>query len=56
MGNVNFFLCDLTFETRKQLVHNLGDEHSNRVRNSMERVYDPDEDDYILVPKTKPKA
>ena len=60
--NVNFcYICDLAFETRKQFVkHNLSDEHLNRVRKEfeyeaegeiLERLYNPDEDDYILKPK-----
>ena len=64
--NVNFFyICDLAFETRKQFVkHNLGDEPLNRARKEfeyevedeiLERVYNPDEDDYILKPKDNTK-
>ena len=60
--NVNFFyICDLAFETRKQFVkHNLSDEQLNRARKEfeyevedeiLERVYNPDEDDYILKPE-----
>ena len=60
--NVIFcYIRDLAFEARKQFVkHNLGDEHLNRARKEyeyeledeiLERVYNPDEDDYIL--KTK---
>ena len=60
--NVNFcYICDLAFETRKQFVkHNLSDEHVNRARKeyedevedeTRERVYNSDEDDYILTPK-----
>ena len=60
--NVNFcYICDLAFETRKQFVkHNLSDEHLNRARKEfeyemedeiLEKVYNPDEDDYILKPK-----
>ena len=54
-------MCDLAFETRKQfLKHNLSDEHLNRARKEyeyevedeiLERVYNPDEDHYILKPK-----
>ena len=57
--NVNFcYICALAFETRKQFVkHNLSDEHLNRGRKEyeyevedeiLERVHNPDEDDYIL--------
>ena len=55
--NVNFcYICDLAFETRKQFVkHNLSDEHLNRARKEYEdevedetRVYNSDEDDYVL--------
>ena len=57
--NVNFrYICDLTFETRKQFVeHNLSDEHLNKARKAyedevedeiLEKVYNPDEDDYVL--------
>ena len=60
--NVNFcYICDLGFETRKQFVkHKLSDEHLNRARKEYEdevedetrkRVYNPDEDDYVLRPK-----
>ena len=60
--NVNFcYICDLAFETRKQFVkHNLSDEHLNRARKeyeddvedeTRERVYNSDEDDYVLRPK-----
>ena len=51
----------MAFETRKHFVkHNLSDEHLNRARKEyeyevedeiLERVYNPDEDDYILKPK-----
>ena len=64
--NVNFcYICDLAFETRKQfLEHNLSDEHLNRARREyedevedeiLERVYEPDEDDYTLKPKDNTK-
>ena len=64
--NVNFnYICDLAFETRKQFVkHNLSDEHLNRARKEyeyelqdeiLERVNNPDEDDYILKPKDNTK-
>ena len=64
--NINFcYICDLAFETKKQFVeHNLGDEHLNRARKEyeyeaedeiLERVYNPDEDNYILKPKDKTK-
>ena len=64
--NVNFcYICDLAFETRKQFVkHNLSDEHLNRSRKeyedevedeTRERVYNSDEDDYILKPKDNTK-
>ena len=60
--NVNFcYICDLAFETRKQFVkQNLSDEHLNKARKEyedevedeiLERVYNPDEDDYVLRPK-----
>ena len=60
--NLNFcYTCDLAFETRKQFVkHNLSDEHLNRARKEneyevedeiLERMYNPDEDNYILKPK-----
>ena len=60
--NLNlFYICDLAFETRKKFVeHNLSDEHLNRARKENEygvedeilkRMYNPDEDDYILKPK-----
>ena len=60
--NVNFcYICDLAFETRKQIVkHNLSDEHLKRARKeyedeveyeTRERVYNSDEDDYVLRPK-----
>ena len=60
--NVNFcYICDLAFETRKQFFkHNLSDEHLNRARmeyedevedETRERVYNSDEDDYVLRPK-----
>ena len=59
--NVNFcYICDLAFETRKHFVkHNLSDEHLNRARKeyeyeveveTRERVYNSDEDDYVLRP------
>ena len=51
----------MAFETRKQFIkHNLSDEHLNRARKEFEnevedetreRVYDVEEDDYILKPK-----
>ena len=61
--NVNFCsICDLAFETRKQFVkHSLGDENLNKAKKeyedevedeTKERVYDVEEDDYILKPKT----
>ena len=64
--NVNIcYICDLAFETRKQFVkHKLSDEHLNRARKEYEdeveheilgRVYNPDEDDYILKPKDNTK-
>ena len=64
--NVNFcYICDLAFETRKQFVkHNLSDEHLNRARKEyeyevedeiLERLYNPDEDDYSLKPKDNAK-
>ena len=64
--NVNFcYICDLAFETRKQFVkNNLSDEHLNRARKEfeyevedeiLERVYNPDEDDFILKPKDNTK-
>ena len=77
LENVNFcYICDLAFATRKQFVkHNLSDEHLNRARKEyeyevedevLERVYNPDEDDYdlkskdntkdIIKPKTETKA
>ena len=60
--SVNFcYICDLAFETMKQFIkHNLGDERLNRARKeyddevedeTKERVYDVEEDDYILKPK-----
>ena len=65
--NVNFcYICDFAFETRKQFVkHNLSDEHRARkeyedeVENpqsgftdeTREKVYNSDEDDYVLRPK-----
>ena len=60
--NVNFcYICDLAFETRKQFVkHKISDEHLNRARKEyedevedeiLERLYNPDEDDYIFKPK-----
>ena len=66
VGNINFcYVCDLAFETGKQLMkHNLSDEHLNIVRKvyedgvedeTTERMYHPDENIYILIPKTKPK-
>ena len=52
----------MAFETRKQFIkHNLSDEHLNRARKeyeveveveTKERVYDVEEDDYILKTKT----
>ena len=61
--SANFcYNCDLAFETRKQFIkHNISDEHLNRARKeyeddvddeTKERVYDVEEDDYILKPKT----
>ena len=61
--SVNFcYFCDLAFETRKQFIkHHLSDEHLNRARKeyefdvedeTKERVYDVEEDDYILKPTT----
>ena len=51
----------MAFETRKQFIkHNLADEHLNRARRenedelddeTKEKVYDAEEDDYILKPK-----
>ena len=63
---VNFCnICDLAFETRKQLVvHKLSNEHSNRVRKeyedeveneTLERLYNTGQDEYFVVPKAKPK-
>ena len=58
--SVNFCsFCDLAFETRKQFIkHNLSDEHLNSARKemeneTMERVYDSEEEYYFLRPKTK---
>ena len=64
--NVNFcYICDLAFETRKQFVkHNLSEEHLNKARKEyedevedeiLERVYNPDEDDYVFRPKDNTK-
>ena len=64
--NVNFcYVCDLAFETRKQFFkHNLSDEHINRAKKeyeddvedeTRERVYNSDEDDYVLRPKDNSK-
>ena len=61
--SVNFCnICYLAFETKKQFIkHNLSDEHLKRARKEYEdevedeireRVYDVEEDDYILKPKT----
>ena len=61
--NVNFCsIFDLAFETRKQFVkHSLGDENLNKAKKeyedevedeTKEKVYDVEEDDYILKPKT----
>ena len=62
VGNVNFCsICDLAFETRKQFIkYNLNDEHLNGAREemedeTMERVYDTEEEYYFLRPKTKTK-
>ena len=54
------YICDLAFETRKLFIKpDLSDEHFNRARKeheddvedeTMERVYDVEEDDYILKP------
>ena len=60
--NVNFcYVSDLAFELRKQFIkHNLSDEQLNRARKEyeyevedeiLEKVYNPDEDDYIIKPK-----
>ena len=61
--SVNFcYICDLAFEARKQFIkHNLSDEHLNRARKemrdeTMERVYDSEEEYYFLRPKTKTKT
>ena len=62
--NVNFcYICDSAFDTRKQFnKQNLNDEHLNRARKemedevedeTMERLYDSDEDDNFLTHKTK---
>ena len=60
--SVNFCsICDMAFETRKQFIkHNLSDEHLNSARKemedeTMERVYDSEEEYYFLRPKTKDK-
>ena len=55
----------MAFERRKQFVkHNFSDEHLSRERKEyeyevedeiVERVYNPDEDDYILKPKDNTK-
>ena len=61
--NVNFdYICDLPFQTGKQFIkHNLIDGHLNIARKeyegevedeTSERVYNSDEDDYVLKPKT----
>ena len=52
-------ICDLAFETRKQFIkHNLSDEHLNSARKeiedeTMERVFDSEEEFYFFIPKTK---
>ena len=61
--SVNFcYICDLAFETKRQFIKQcLSDEHLNRARKeyehdvedeTKEKVYDVEEDDYILKPKT----
>ena len=58
--SVNFCsICDLAFEPKKQFIkHNLSDEHLNSARKEMEdeileKVYDSEEEEYFLRPKTK---
>ena len=60
--SVNFcYISDLAFETRKQFIkHNLSDDHSNRARKkmddeTMEKVYDSEEENYFLRLKNKTK-
>ena len=61
--SLNFcYICDLAFETRKQFIkHILSDEHLNRARKEMEDetmewMYDSEEEYYFLRPKTKTKT
>ena len=63
--NLNFcYIFDLAFETKQFVKLDLSDEHLNRVRKEfeyevedevLERVYNTDEDDYILKPKDNTK-
>ena len=61
--SVNFCcICDLAFGTRKQFIkQNLSDEHLNSARKemedeTMERVYESEEEYYLFRPKTKTKG